>query len=94
MEDDTGTITKTQTVDSSAVPTKSKESHIASVSVRSIITMGVVATVCYMAVRALKVEEPLYSMAFLCLGYYFGQGRSLPSQTGMITSTTATQKTV
>ena len=65
MIDDTTTTSK---------PQPRRESHILNVSVRGIITMTVVATICYMGLRMIEVKEPLYSISFLCLGYYFGQG--------------------
>lgn len=84
MEDNTEMLTKTpaDAVDAPA-PTgpRSRESHIMNVSVRGIITMGVVGTICAMAMRAIKVEEPLYSISFLCLGYYFGQGKAAKTTT-------------
>jgi hypothetical protein len=66
----------------STVTTKvNRESHILNLSVRGFLTILVTATVCYMGLRAVKVEEPLYSMSFLCLGYYFGQANRLnPNQ--------------
>lgn len=60
-----------------AKPLKAKapnESHFMNISVRGLITMYIVAIVCYMGLKSVKVEEPLYSMTFLTLGYYFGQG--------------------
>lgn len=59
-------------------PTPAKEKKQRSqinVSVRGIIVLMVVATVCYMAMKALKVEEPLYSLVFITVGYYFGQNQ-------------------
>lgn len=49
------------------------DSHIGTVSIRAWIAILLVSTVCFMAVFAMKVEEPLYSMATLALGFYFGQ---------------------
>jgi len=56
------------------------ESHFMNISVRGLITMYIVAIVCYMGLKSVKVEEPLYSMTFLTLGYYFGQGGRTNSQ--------------
>jgi len=49
------------------------ESNVLKVSVRGWITLIVVATVCGMSIFAIEVKEPLYTMAGMCLGWYFGQ---------------------
>jgi len=82
MEDNTEIITKPAAAEGNPTggdlgsPPPKAESHIMNVSVRGIITMGVVFTICFMATRVIKVEEPLYSISFLTLGYYFGQGKT------------------
>jgi hypothetical protein len=51
------------------------DSKILGVSVRGIIVLLVVATVCLMSLGGLTVVEPLYTLAGLTVGYYFGQAR-------------------
>lgn len=55
-------------------------SHFFSVSLRGIITLSVVWTVCGMSIYGAKIEEPLYTLVGLCVGYYFGQGTKPKSQ--------------
>lgn len=68
MEEETQIVTRAEND-----KRKARESHILSVSIRGIIVLMLVGTVCYMGLKALKVEEPLYSLVFLAVGYYFGQ---------------------
>ena len=49
------------------------DSHFVKISVRAWISIILVLTVCVMAVLARKVDEPLYSLATLAVGFYFGQ---------------------
>lgn len=56
------------------------ESHIMNVSIRGLITMGIVGTVCALALKGLETKEPLYSMAIAALSYYFGQREKPKSQ--------------
>lgn len=51
---------------------KRDHSHFFGLSVRGFITLSVVWCVIVMSLRAMKVEEPLYSLVNLCVGYYFG----------------------
>lgn len=51
------------------------DSKIFDVSVRSLLTLLVVATVCLMSVWGLKIEEPLYTLVGMIVGYYFGQSK-------------------
>lgn len=60
---------------------KADHSHFFSISLRGLITLGVVGTVCLMSLRGIKIEEPLYTLVGLCVGYYFGQGNKPQSQT-------------
>ncbi len=55
------------------------DSSIGGISVRSIIVSVVVLTVCIMSSLKLKVEEPLYTLVGLTVGYYFGQSNSKAS---------------
>ncbi len=49
------------------------DSSVGQVSVRGIISLMLVTTVCLLAFFGITVDEPLYSMATLALGFYFGQ---------------------
>lgn len=64
MEDNTSTFTKGAT-----------DSKMFGVSLRGLITLIVVLTVCGMSIGGLTVIEPLYTLAGLCVGYYFGQAK-------------------
>jgi hypothetical protein len=70
--------TRTATVSG---PPKSHESHIMSLSARSLIAIIVVVTVCYMSIRTTEVKEPLYTLAGLVVGFFFGQNSKPKSQT-------------
>jgi hypothetical protein len=48
-------------------------SQIGGISLRGIITLLIVLTVCVMSVSALEVREPLYTLAGMVIGYYFAQ---------------------
>jgi hypothetical protein len=50
-------------------------SHFFSVSTRSIITLIIVATVCAMAWAGKKIDEPLYTLSVVVVGFYFGQNQ-------------------
>ena len=54
------------------------ESFAFGLSVRAWIALSVVWTVCWMATHQLEVKEPLYSLALLTVGFYFGQKTSRP----------------
>lgn len=49
------------------------DSHLIGVSVRAWLAILLTITVCVMALLTLKVEEPLYTLATIALGFYFGQ---------------------
>lgn len=68
-------VVSTQTIERStgAAAASHIESRVGGVSVRAIIVTLVVLTVCGMSVAKLKVEEPLYTLVGLTVGYYFGQ---------------------
>ena len=55
-------------------PTKEPqdESKIFGISIRGFITLLIVITVCVMSVTQLDIKEPLYTLAGLTIGYYFG----------------------
>ena len=48
-------------------------SMIFGVSIRGWIAMGVVATICLMSGLKIDIKEPLYTLAGLIVGFYFGQ---------------------
>ena len=56
------------------------ESQIASVSVRAWICLLVIGTVCVMGLKMMKVEEPLYTLSIVIIGFYFGQNSKPKSQ--------------
>lgn len=63
--------------------TQNAESAFANVSVRAWLALGIIGTVCLISVggaaaglmrgESITIAEPLYSMAVLALGFYFGQ---------------------
>lgn len=59
------------------LPNKEKplkdQSTIYGVSIRGWIAIVVVFTVCLMSGMKIKIEEPLYTLAGLIIGFYFGQ---------------------
>lgn len=57
-----------------AAPEK-EASQIYNVSLRGWITLLIVVTVCLMSFLAREVTEPLYTLAGLAVGYYFGQNK-------------------
>lgn len=52
------------------------DSNFWGISIRGWICLMVVGTVCFMSAWNLKVEEPLYTLATVVAGYYFGQQQS------------------
>lgn len=66
MEDQTEHIAKVAASDTS---------RIGGVSLRGWIAVIVIVTVCAMSVLALEVKEPLYTLAGLIVGFYFGQNQ-------------------
>lgn len=79
--DESTTVIEKSTIEKSSGKTPSHESHMFSMSTRSLITLIVVLTVCLMSYRGMKVEEPLYTLVGMCIGYYFGQNGKPKSQT-------------
>lgn len=55
--------------------TTSGKPRLFNVSLRGVIVTLVVITVCVMAFAGRKVEEPLYTLVGLTVGYYFGQNQ-------------------
>lgn len=80
MDDETkppfGVEATTTTTKSTAPISHKGESEVFGISVRGLIVMTIVLTVCVMSFVAKKVEEPLYTLASLTVGYYFGQNQS------------------
>lgn len=60
---------------------KPTESHLFNMSVRAWIALMVVGTVCYMSIAQIIVKEPLYTLAGLIVGFFFGQAIKPKSQT-------------
>jgi hypothetical protein len=55
------------------VTRKTDHSTLFSISIRAWLTLIVVFTVCYMSIFGIKIEEPLYTLVGMVIGYYFGQ---------------------
>lgn len=53
--------------------TNGNESNVLGISIRGWLASILVLTVCIMSAWKVEVTEPLYSMATLALGFYFGQ---------------------
>lgn len=53
--------------------TKGSESQFMSVSIRGWIVLIVVLTACAMSICRIKIDEPLYTMVTVVVGFYFGQ---------------------
>lgn len=70
-----GSSTSTTTTTESVITGKARptESHVASISVRALIALIVILTVCYMSIVGTTVVEPLYTLAGLIVGFFFGQ---------------------
>ncbi len=69
MNEETTIITK---ADAEHGPTNG-DSTMAGVSIRAWIAIILVFEVCFMASFGRTVEEPLYSLAVMAVGFYFGQ---------------------
>ena len=52
---------------------KVAQSQVWSISIRGWLALMLTITVCVMSGVGVEVIEPLYSMALLALGFYFGQ---------------------
>lgn len=51
-------------------------SRVFGISLRGWIALIVILTVCVMSVAVIDVKEPLYTLAGLIVGFYFGQNKS------------------
>jgi hypothetical protein len=73
MTDDTQTIEKPK-------GNQPRESQLFYVSLRGWISLIVVTTVCVMSYQQLEVKEPLYTLAGLIVGFFFGQSKPKTQQ--------------
>jgi len=55
------------------IPPINDNSSLFGVTIRGWIAMGVVATICLMSGLKIDIKEPLYTLAGLIVGFYFGQ---------------------
>jgi hypothetical protein len=55
------------------IPPTNDNSSLFGVTIRGWIAMGVVATICLMSGLKIDIKEPLYTLAGLIVGFYFGQ---------------------
>jgi len=55
--------------------TKADRSRIMGVSLRGWIAVTVITTVCAMSLAMIEVKEPLYTLAGLIVGFYYGQDK-------------------
>jgi hypothetical protein len=72
-EDQTTIITRDDVNEELSKKPSPDHSHIFRLSVRALICLIVVCTICYMSVAGKKIDEPLYSLGNMVIGYYFGQ---------------------
>ena len=56
-----------------SIPT---ESTLLGVSIRGWLSTLITMTLCYMALRSIKVEEPFASICIFTLGFYFGSKKT------------------
>ena len=68
MNDETQQISK---------PTK-EDSKLFGISLRGLIALIVVLTICAMSFCVVEVKEPLYTLGGLIVGFYFGQNQRKP----------------
>lgn len=73
MTDDTQQFTKETDNPQVEKEVSVRESHVFGLSTRGLITLLIVITVCGMSALGRSVEEPLYTMVGLVIGFYFGQ---------------------
>ena len=52
------------------------ESRIMRLSVRSVLVIVLTATVCAMSIASKEIKEPLYTLAGMAIGWYFGQKKT------------------
>ena len=54
------------------------QDKVGQVSIRAWIALIFVFSVCFMAIFGKQVEEPLYSLSVMAVGFYFGQQKNTP----------------
>jgi len=54
-------------------PEQQDESKAFGVSIRALLAIMLVTTVCCMSVMQIEVKEPLYTLVGFCCGFYYGQ---------------------
>lgn len=54
---------------------ENRDSHFLKISIRGWLAIIVVVTVCIMSFLLIEVKEPLYTLAGLIVGFYFGQNQ-------------------
>lgn len=59
---------------------KSGESHLFSLSIRSIIAMLLVGTFCEQVIAGITVQDGLKDIVMILLGFYYGQGNKPKTQ--------------
>ncbi len=57
-------------------PVPAGDSRIYNVSVRAWLVLVMMLTVCYMSVKNIPIQEPLYGAFLLGIGFYLGQKKS------------------
>jgi hypothetical protein len=57
----------------------SGDSSLAGISIRAWIAIILVLEVCFMSSFGKTIEEPLYSLAVMAVGFYFGQVNKKPT---------------
>lgn len=57
------------------------ESFAFGISVRAWIAILLAGTVCWMSINAIEVKEPLYTLATIAIGFYFGRQSNSKTET-------------
>lgn len=60
--------------------TRIEGSHICQLSVRAIIALMVIFTICYMSLMAMPITEPLHTLGATVIGFLFGIGHQKMAQ--------------
>jgi hypothetical protein len=77
-EDQTQMITRDEVEEPSVPSSEGKaakflDSHILRLSVRAIICLELITTVCVLSYIGKEIKEPLYTLATMAAGFYLGQ---------------------
>jgi len=67
------TTTQTTVTETATGRPKPAESHVLSLSVRSILALVVLVTICYMSIKGTEIKEPLYTLSVAITAFFFGQ---------------------